>query len=268
MNARLKQQSRDKGDQVSPAPGLKAGEGGPRYSRIHRELVDRIVNGTYQVGTLMPTEVELAAEFDTSRFTVREALRCLTEEHFVERRQGMGTRVISKQPRSEYFQSFDSLQELFQVAVDTFVVILGDETVTLDADLAERIGGSVGEQWIRVDCMRWTEPGGRPLCYIQSFGPERFRPFIAEFKDCAGPFFDLLERRSRESIEEAQQEIRALPMPPEIGRMLGLPSEALSLQLLRRYITESGVLITSLNWHPADQMTYSMRIRRGRQSGD
>lgn len=241
-------------------------QAGPRYWRIQKELVDRIVSGTYPVGSLMPTEIELASEFDTSRFTVREALRCLTEDGYVERRQGMGTRVISLKPQSSYYQSFESLQELFQVAVDTFMVIMDTEPVILDEDLAERVGGHAGDRWIRIDGVRWTEPGGRPLCFIQSYVPERFEPLVPEFSDYQGPFFDLLERRSRESIEETQQEIRALIMPLEISRMLGLPSGSQSLQLLRRYITDSGVLIASFNWHPASQMTYKMRIRRGRQS--
>jgi len=241
--------------------------GGPRYARIHKDLSERIVTGQYPVGTLMPTEVELAAEFDTSRSTIREALRCLTEDGYVERRQGMGTRVISAKAQSGYFQSFDSLHELFQVALDTYMVILGQEAVILDAALAPRVGGQVGERWFRVHGIRWTAPGGRPICYIESYVPERFEPLLAEFAQQQGPFFDLLERRSHETIKEAQQEIRACPMPTSISRMLGLPDGALALQLLRRYISESGVLIASFNWHPADQMTYKMQIKRARPQG-
>lgn len=239
---------------------------GPRYSRIQKELVGRIADGVYPVGRLIPTEAELAQEFDTSRFTIREALRCMTEDGYVERRQGMGTRVISAKPLSGYYQSFESLQELFQIALDTYLVVLGNKTVTLDAKLAERVGGQDGEQWIRVDGIRWTEPGGRPICYIQSFIPERFEAVIPELATYQGPFFDILEGYSRETIKETQQEIRAEAMPPEIAASLGLPAESRSLQILRRYITDSGVLIASFNWHPSDQMTYRMRIRRGRQS--
>jgi DNA-binding GntR family transcriptional regulator len=238
---------------------------GPRYSRIQKELVGRITSGIYPVGRLIPTEAELAQEFETSRFTIREALRCMTEDGYVERRQGMGTRVISAKPLSGYFQSFESLQELFQVALDTYTVILGSKPVVLDAKLSERVGGHAGEEWLRVDSIRWTEPGGRPLCFIQSYVPKRFEAVIPEFAGHQGPFFDFLERYSREIIKEAQQEIRSEAMPPEIAASLGLPAESRSLQILRRYITDSGVLIASFNWHPADQMTYKMRIRRGRQ---
>ena len=239
----------------------------PRYAHIQSVLQARIVSGQYAVGVLMPTEMELSAEFETSRFTVRAALRNLSQEGYVERRQGMGTRVVSASPQAGYGQSFESLQELFQIAVDTYLVILAQTPVVLDAALARTLGGddgmvSAGERWVRVDSVRWTAPGGRPLGFIQSYVPERFAPLVPEFARQNGPFFDLLERQSGETIIEAQQEIRAVPMPEEMARAIGLRTEAQALQLSRRYITARGVLIVSLNWHPAEQMVYHTRVRR------
>lgn len=243
------------------------GQMAPRYARIQTELQARIADGKYPVGTLMPTEMELSAEFETSRFTVRAALRNLSQEGFVERRQGMGTRVVATNPQAGYGQSFESLQELFQIAVDTYLVILNETPVVLDAELARLLGGDegsvkAGERWIRVDCVRWTAPGGRPLCYIQSYVPERFAPLVPEFSEQNGPFFDLLERKSGETIIEAQQEVRSVPMPAEMARAIGLKSGAQALQLSRRYLTTRGVLIVSVNWHPAEQMVYRTRVRR------
>ncbi len=47
---------------------------GPRYARIQKILEERVIDGVYPLGSLIPTEIELAAEFATSRFTIREAL--------------------------------------------------------------------------------------------------------------------------------------------------------------------------------------------------
>lgn len=243
----------------SPA---SAAESGPRYAQIKKTLEKRLTDGVYPVGSLMPTEIELASDFNSSRFTIREALRKLTEEGYVERRQGVGTRVVSNRPQTIYFQSFDSLQELFQVAIETWFVILETRKIELDEDLAERVGGLSGETWIQVNGVRWTEPGGKPICYIQCFVPERFEAVVPNFAGHQGPFFSLLERESGEKIEEVVQEIRSAPMAPEIERSLGLRQGSHALQLLRRYVTESGVLIASFNWHPADKMTYVMRLHR------
>jgi GntR family transcriptional regulator len=242
-------------------------DGLPRYAQIQKILEDRIVGGTYPVGSLMPPELELAVEFNSSRTTIREALRYLRERGYVERRQGIGTRVISDASRSTFYQSFGSLEELFQVAVETYYVVMDIKTTTLDTELAELIGAKAGEEWILINGVRWTEPGGKPICYIQSYVPKRFEHVVAQFHDHQGPFFALLERYSDGPIEEAVQEIRAMPMPGEFIRQLGLKPGSWSLQLLRRYVTQNGVLIASFNWHPAEQMAYRMRIHRAKEAG-
>lgn len=247
-----------------PAPASTPSGEGPRYARIQKVLEDRVIDGSYPVGSLIPTEIELAAEFNTSRFTIREALRYLREHGYVEPRQGVGTRVISASPQSTFFQSFGSLEELFQVAVETWFAVLETKRVKLDPEIAERVGGLAGEEWFRLSGVRWTKPGGKPICYIQSYIPGRFESVIPQLESHQGPFFSLLERHSEGKIEEAVQEIRAMPMPPEMSRHLGLLPGAWSLQLLRRYLTESGVLIASFNWHPAEQMTYAMHIHRSK----
>lgn len=240
-------------------------EGSPRYAQIQKSLEQRLIDEVYPIGSLMPSEQELSQEFNSSRTTIREALRYLRERGYVERRQGVGTRVISNTTRSTFFQSFSSLDELFQVAIETYYVVMGVETVVLEQELAEMVGGLAGEEWILVNGIRWTEAGGKPICYVQSYIPKRFEHVVEQFPGHQGPFFELLERRAEGSIEKVVQEIRALPMPPEFIRQLGLKPGSWAMQLLRRYVSESGVLIASFNWHPADQMTYVMRIHRSRE---
>ena len=241
-------------------------DGVPRYAKIQKILEERLIEGGYPVGSLIPTEIELAVEFDSSRTTVREALRYLRERGYVERKQGVGTRVISNAPRSSFYQSFASLDQLFQVAVETYFVIMETRMVTLDAELAELVGGLAGEDWCLVNGVRWTEAGGKPICYVQCYVPKRFEALIPQFHSHQGPFFALLERHADGPIVEVVQDIRALPMPQEFERQLGLKAGSWSLQLLRRYITESGVLIASFNWHPSDQMAYVMRIHRSNEA--
>jgi DNA-binding GntR family transcriptional regulator len=235
--------------------------------QIQLALEERITAGAYPVGTLIPTEIELTQEFMASRSTVREALRHLSNRGFVDRKQGIGTRVISSGTRSSYQQAYTSLEELFQVSHETYFAVLSAEVVRLEPDIALQVDGSSGgDEWIAVSGVRWTEEGGRPICYVQSYIPKRFAPQLSEIKDYQGPFFAFLEKHSGTSIEEVVQEIRAVPMPPDFARHLGLRPGSWSLQLLRRYITAKNVLITSFNWHPAGEMAYIMKIHRAHRA--
>lgn len=236
--------------------------GEPRYQKIQRELETRLARGDYPVGSLLPTEAELGAEFRVSRFTIREALRKLTEGGFVARTQGRGTEVVTCNPKRGYVQSLQTLDELFQIALNTWFVMHDTKRVVLTAELAERVGGAQGEEWFCVTGVRWTEPGGRSICMIESYIPPRFADFIDEIEDHSGPFFSHLEERGGQPIEQVIQEIRAISMPQRVSRQLGLRPDALALQLLRRYTTKDGVIIASINWHPADQFAYMMKIDR------
>src|ERR1700736_5102922 len=64
------------------------------YLQILRSLKDEIVRGVYPVGSQLPTEEELCERFSVSRYTVREALRRLRDDHLVASRRGAGTTVV------------------------------------------------------------------------------------------------------------------------------------------------------------------------------
>jgi DNA-binding transcriptional regulator YhcF (GntR family) len=71
--------------------------GGKEFERVASELRARITGGSYPEGAALPTQRDLAAEFQVSRDTVQRALKELKSEHWIESRQGSGSRVIRTQ---------------------------------------------------------------------------------------------------------------------------------------------------------------------------
>lgn len=65
----------------------------PLYMQLQRALRDAIANDLVAVKDAIPTERELATDFDISRITVRKALEGLVEEGLLTRRHGAGTFV-------------------------------------------------------------------------------------------------------------------------------------------------------------------------------
>lgn len=64
-----------------------------RWGQIARELRRQIEQRDLAPGERLPSENELAEEFDVSRITVRQALASLADEGYVHRRHGAGTFV-------------------------------------------------------------------------------------------------------------------------------------------------------------------------------
>lgn len=58
------------------------------YEQVADQLRDLIVSGSLTVGDRLPTEAELCARFQTSRSTIREALRLLSSQSLITTRAG------------------------------------------------------------------------------------------------------------------------------------------------------------------------------------
>ena len=69
----------------------------PAYQRIKTAILHNIHSGKWQAGEAISTEMALAEEFGVSRMTVNRALKELSEERVLERRQGSGTFVAQQQ---------------------------------------------------------------------------------------------------------------------------------------------------------------------------
>ena len=56
----------------------------PKYEQAYFTLINRLKSDRYPVGSRMPTEGDLAKQFDMSRVTIRHALNMLVKDGYVE----------------------------------------------------------------------------------------------------------------------------------------------------------------------------------------
>jgi len=69
----------------------------PKYLQLYEIIKDEINLGKYKQGERLPSENELMKEFNVSSITVRKCIDILKSEGLIERSQGIGTFVKSKQ---------------------------------------------------------------------------------------------------------------------------------------------------------------------------
>lgn len=234
-----------------------------RHARLREILRARIESGTYPLGSFLPTEAELCAEFGVSRYTVREALRRLTEAGYLQRRQGSGSEVIESRPRRQFVHAMRSLESLFQYAADTTFAIRSLELATPGAAHADDLLGQHELPWLILRGLRSESEGGRPICASTVFLHADFAALGADLPHHRGAIYALLEARFGIGVADVEQQIRALPMPAEAGRDLGSGRGAWAVRVLRRYRSADGrLLLASVNHHPAERFFYAMHLRR------
>lgn len=156
--------------------------GGSKFERVLEALRARIADGTYPVGVSLPPQRQLVEELNVSRHTVQRVLARLSEEGWVESRQGSGTRVLGAQrvqsrpgSRVTLRSFFDHAFEQRAVALDIFT--LSSESLSVHFQLqAERIrDGEVSPRSIVLRMLLPTESTLLPYPTVKD-DPEDMRP--------------------------------------------------------------------------------------------
>lgn len=65
----------------------------PLYEQVKQLIRERILNGDYPPGTVIPTEKEMCDEFEVSRITIKQAMDELARSGLIQRIQGKGSIV-------------------------------------------------------------------------------------------------------------------------------------------------------------------------------
>lgn len=70
----------------------------PEYRRVYNELKKQIDQGIYKAGDQLPYERNLCSLFSVERVTVRKALDLLVADQLIEKRAGLGSFVLNREP--------------------------------------------------------------------------------------------------------------------------------------------------------------------------
>ena len=235
----------------------------PLYLQVVRALKDEIVRGVHPVGSQLPTEEELCARFSVSRYTVREALRLLREDHLVASRKGAGTTVVPPRASDSYVHEVMSINDLVAFATGVRFRIDSVEMIVADETLAARIGASAGERWLAVRGLRHTDESEPPVCWTEVYINEEFAAVGRLLQRHTGPIFHLIEDLFGQRIVEVHQEIAAGLIQPALAEGLQVHPGATVLEVQRTYRLAGGKIAQiAINTHPASRFRHSMTMRR------
>src|SRR5260370_18629709 len=120
-------------------PPMKPPKTKPHFADVARHLTEGITSGRFPVGSLLPTEMELCEQYQTSRHTVRAALHELQQLGFVSRRKNVGTRVESVQPTNDFRPSLASVEDLVQFGTTHVREVQAVEKTTATRALAKEL---------------------------------------------------------------------------------------------------------------------------------
>ena len=214
----------------------------PKYKSIHDELLRRLKDGHYSVGSRLPTEDSLAQTFDVSRVTVRKALELLVQAGYVISRQGSGYHVSTLSPPSTtcLISFTDAVLNQGHIPGARLVGLTRFETGAAGAPPDE-----FGEPVMRIQRVRTVD--GEPRMLVNTWVPARLVPGISK-KDfpqsgSGQSILRILGGRFGLSWSSACETIRSCGASDEVARLLNLPARTPILSQVCLAMDDQGALV-------------------------
>lgn len=235
-----------------------------RYRQVAQTLLNEIQGGRYPVGGLLPTEHQLCEEFGASRFTVREAIRQLAQLGLLDRQPGVGTRVRATTAISGYRQEMQRLSDLHQYSTETEFEVLHSAPAEVGANLAPMLRAKPGQVWLRVEGVRRAGAEPLPICFTEIYIHPAFRAVTGlAGRRSREPVYALIEQQFGEEVVAIGQQMRAVAISAQMGRVLGAKTGSPALWICRHYTNRRGETIeVAISTHPAERFSYSETFRR------
>jgi GntR family transcriptional regulator, histidine utilization repressor len=218
----------------------------PIFQRIKDYLLDEIAAGRWKEGDLVPSEQALVRQFGVSRMTVNRAVRELTAEQVLTRRQGAGTFVAPKKYQTTLVEIRNIADEIrarghaHRSRAHLLEQSCASEELAAQFDLAPGtpLFHSILVHFeddvpIQVED-RWVNPSSAPAYLQQDFSSITPNEHLMKAAPLAG----------------ATYRIEALPAPPEVAHMLALCPGACCLVLRRTTMSRAQVASVATMWHP------------------
>jgi len=188
----------------------------PKYWGLKRHLLDLL--RSMPPGSPIPTERSLAAEFDVSRTTVRQALAELTVEGRLLRVQGKGT--FAAEPKvAQRLQLSSYTEDMRAQGRQPGSRLLDVSEDAADADLSRLLNIRASAKVLRLHRLRLAD--GEPMAIETTHLPlARFRG-LRRYVTSGGSLYQVLRERFGVEMAYAEETIETALASPAEAELLG-----------------------------------------------
>ncbi len=202
----------------------------PLYKQVEEYVTQLIVEQRWKPGEMLPSEFQLADEFNVSQGTVRKALNSLTTAKILERKQGVGTFVSEHTSQSALYKFFPIVADGKTPELPMSETI--DRSIALaTGDISENLKLSPDEEVIVLSRKRKIH--GK-LCILEDiYLPKKYFEGLMEEDEIPHTLYHFYQTNYHHTVQDISDRIKAVISTSEDANKLNI-SEGEPLLLFTR----------------------------------
>ena len=196
--------------------------GTPLHARVEQQILGRIQNGDWPVGSRLPKEEDLATELGVSRSTLRLAFSSLERKGMLLRKKRAGTRVISAAPKPRFSLVASDSSQIMSLFKNTKYEFLGSRSIADGSNVLISDFRSDPGFWLELTVGRVLHGDTTPFSWKLAYIPGQYSEIERYARVGSTSVVEMMDENFGMSLHKIKQQITSLPCPPMAARGLGL----------------------------------------------
>lgn len=233
----------------------------PLHLQAEEILRTLIEEEEYKNGKMFPNEVELSAQLNISRNTLRQAINKLVFEGLLIRKKGFGTKVVKKGIVGgvKNWLSFSQEMKMLGIDIRNFELHISLKAPTEEIANFFNLTTDSKERCVVLERVRGNK--GYPFVYFISY----FNPIIplTGEEDFTRPLYELLESNYQIVVKTSKEEINARLSGEFIAEKLEIKAND-PILIRKRFVYDINNVPIEYNigYYRADSFTYTIEAER------
>ena len=232
----------------------------PLHAQIEGYLRSLIVQDEYRSRKrFLPKEVTLAKKLGVSRNTVRQAVNTLVNEQLIERKKGVGTKVVNHKIATRLDNWISFTKEMRKQGIEVVNYLVKISLETAPDEVYEALSTSKSKKIWKLEKIR----GSKKAKYLYSVSYFHPRVGITGEEDFTIPLYELLQTTHDTIVATSKERISAIKADEKLVSILDISSD---IPILRRerLVCDPGDRPVEFNivYYHTDYITYDIEIKR------
>lgn len=230
------------------------------YKQVAKEIEDKVKRGIYVSAQKLPSEAELAQEFNVSRLTVRKAINLLIDKKILVKHPNTGTYVMNHQKLASGASGLQGFNEVAIAKGKTpRTEVFGVYQIDYDSKLWQELEANPDEQIININRIRYLDD--LPMTVEDLYIRQKFLPNDLTEVDFEHSIFDLIEQKI--DIAYSHQEIEAVLVDKMMSIAFEIEVGNPMFRATSNVFSVTGVpIMHDISYYRSDEYTFSNTLIR------